>query len=604
MSRKNDYFIHLKMSARLKRFLVSVCLSMIVALIFGGAFWLGIFGTWQGKLSDKLFLKRQPSAEILLAAIDDKSLKAIGQWPWPRAAHAQFLNNLAVAKPKAVGYDVIFSEPSRFGALDDQSLSDVLKRLKVVLPLEGQPLIIKKDQSAVAANLIESLKIFSNNAAKEAHVNVLADDDGVVRRLPGLITFVDRQIPAFSLALSELVGGPQASEVIVQAGQFLRINYVGPPGSFKIISFSDIFSGQTPPEVLKDKIVIVGVTSADLHDAQMTPFSLGQAMAGIEIHANALDTILSQSYLHEVSAVNVWLAIFALCLLSALSFSFFKKIWATLAVSLFFWLIYLGIALLFFERGVIYNLTHPTLAFFASLLAVLVFNYFSESREKRYLRQSFQFYLESSVIEEIIKDPAKLKLGGQKKDMTVLFSDIRGFTTLSEKTDPEILVGLLNEYFTAMTDIILRSGGVLDKFIGDAIMAFWGAPQEEPDHAKLACEAALNMMKRLDVLKKDWLNRGLPEINIGVGLNSGQMIVGNMGSAKRFNYTVIGDNVNLASRLEGLNKQYQTSIIISQFTYERVKDDFDCEYLDKANIKGKETLVEIYKLVARKVKTH
>jgi len=588
------------MPPRLKRFLISVCLSIIVALLFGAAFGLGIFNTWQAKLSDKLFLKRQPSADILLASIDDKSLKAIGQWPWPRAVHAQFLNNLAQAVPKAVGYDVIFSEPSKFGAPDDQGFSSALKHLKVVLPVEGQPLEIKKDQPANAANLIEPLKIFLDNAAKEAHVNVLSDEDGIIRRLPGFINFEGRQIPAMSLAMSELAGGPKISEIIAKAGQSLRINYVGPPGSFKMISFVDIFSGQTPLEILKDKIIIVGVTSADLHDAQMTPFSLGQAMAGIEIHANALDTILSRRYFHEVNATGVWLAIFALSLLSSLSFSFFKKIWAALAASLFFWLVYLAIALLFFERGVIYNLVHPTLAFVFSLIAVLVFNYLSESREKGYLRQSFQFYLEPGVIEEIIRDPAKLKLGGQKREMTVLFSDIRGFTTLSEKTEPEVLVSLLNEYFTAMTEIILSSGGVLDKFIGDAIMAFWGAPRETPEHAFLACGAALEMIERLAVLKSDWLRRGLPDLNIGVGINSGEMVVGNMGSSTRFNYTVIGDNVNLASRLEGLNKQYGTSIIVSQFTRDKVKDKFDCQYLDKVNVKGKEIPVEIYQLTGLK----
>jgi adenylate cyclase len=193
-----------------------------------------------------------------------------------------------------------------------------------------------------------------------------------------------------------------------------------------------------------------------------------------------------------------------------------------------------------------------------------------------------------------------LKLGGQKKEMTVLFSDIRGFTTLSEKLEPEKLVAILNEYFTAMTEVILQSGGVLDKFIGDAIMAFWGAPQEAPDHAQRACRTALKMIAKLEELKKEWSKRDLPEINIGVGINSGQMIVGNMGSAKRFDYTVIGDNVNLASRLEGLNKQYGTSIIISQFTYDKVKEKFEGEFLDKVAVKGKEIPVEIFKLVGEK----
>lgn len=588
------------MSSKLKRFLVSVGLSALVALVFGGFFWLGIFSTWQGKLSDKLFLKRQPSAEILLVAIDDKSLNAIGQWPWPRAVHAQFLNNLALASPKAVGYDIIFSEPSKLGAADDQKFSEALERLKVVLPVEGQPLAVE-GESAATNNLVAPLPIFSINAAKEAHVNVLADEDGVVRRLPVFIIFDGQQIPALSLALSELADGEQAAEVVGRAGQFLKINYVGPPGSFETISFSDLLDGQVAPEFFNDKIVLVGATSADLHDNQMMPFSLGQAMAGVEIHANALNTILGADWLREASSWNVLGFIFLLALAVGLIFSLTPRLWLAALLSFIVWLAYLLGALVSFGQGLILNLVYPSLAFVVSLIVILAYYYFSESQAKRYLRQSFQFYLAPGVIEEIIKNPASLKLGGQKKDMTVLFSDIRGFTTLSEKTDPEKLVALLNEYFTAMTEVILQTGGVLDKFIGDAIMAFWGAPQEAPNHASLACETALKMTERLAILKKDWAKRGLPEINIGIGLNSGEMVVGNIGSTDRFNYTVIGDNVNLASRLEGLNKQYQAGIIISQFTYERVKDNFTCEYLDKVNVKGKEVPVEIYKITGRRI---
>ena len=583
------------MFKKYQRLIASAVLAVVAAAVLAAAFWFGVFSTWQDKLADKLFLKREPRADIIILAIDDKSVAALGQWPWPRATHARALSLLAQGGAKAVGYDVIFSEPSRVGAGDDNVLAQALARLPVVLPLEAAPLEVKETGSFYAAKLVVPLPVLAEKAAVLGWVNVLADADGVVRRLPVNIVSESGNYKSLSVVLAEIVGGDTKN-----LPSALRVNFVGPPGSFEAISFSDLLAGRAATAIFKDKIVLVGATSADLHDNQMTPFSLGQVMAGVEIHANALNTILNGDWLRDASRGNVLSFIFLLALAVALIFSLAPRLWLAALLSLAAWLVYLLTALAVFGQGLILNLVYPSLAFWLSLMVILAYYYLAESREKRYLRQSFQFYLEGSVIEEIIKDPAKLKLGGQKKEMTVLFSDIRGFTTLSEKTEPEIMVSLLNEYFTAMTEIILNWGGVLDKFIGDAIMAFWGAPREAPGHAFLACDAALKMIERLTVLKSDWSRRGLPDLNIGIGINSGAMIVGNMGSSSRFNYTVIGDNVNLASRLEGLNKQYQAGIIISQFTYERAKDDFACEYLDKVNVKGKETAVEIYKLVGPK----
>jgi adenylate cyclase len=440
-----------------------------------------------------------------------------------------------------------------------------------------------------------------NNAAKYfGHVNVTADEDGIVRRLPLFIKNQGQEIPSLSLKIADFVAGRSSQETINRIGNWLRVNFIGPPGSFKTISFSDVYENNFLADDFKNKIVLVGVTSSDLHDQQMTPFSLGQEMPGVEIHANAIQTLLNQKFIKEVGTANVLGFIFLFSLINVLSFSFLRRIWAAALAGIFSIFVYLTVAVIFFEQGLVLNLVYPCLSFVFSLVVILLYRYFSENREKDYLRQSFQYYLSPEVVEEVIANPEKLKLGGAKKEMTVLFSDIRGFTTLSEKVEPEKLVSLLNEYFTAMTEVILQSGGVLDKFIGDAIMAFWGAPQEEPEHSRRACEAALAMMERLEILKKNWVRRGLPEINIGVGVNSGLMIVGNMGSEKRFDYTVIGDNVNLASRLEGLNKQYNTNIIISQFTYEKVKDSFEAEFLDEVKVKGKDIAVKIYKLIGRK----
>jgi adenylate cyclase len=230
-------------------------------------------------------------------------------------------------------------------------------------------------------------------------------------------------------------------------------------------------------------------------------------------------------------------------------------------------------------------------------LVITVYRYVTEEREKKKIRGAFQYYLTASVVNEILKDPSKLKLGGDKKHLSVMFSDIRGFTSIAEKLSPEELVKLLNEYLTAMTDIVFKYDGLLDKYIGDAIMAVFGAPLDQPDHAFRACRTALEMMSELRRLREKWAAEGRPDVNIGVGINSGDMVVGNMGSEMRFDYTVMGDSVNLASRLEGINKEYGTNIILSEFTYEIVKDDFTCRQIDAVRVKGKKLPVRIFELI-------
>jgi adenylate cyclase len=233
-------------------------------------------------------------------------------------------------------------------------------------------------------------------------------------------------------------------------------------------------------------------------------------------------------------------------------------------------------------------------------LGITVYRYITEEREKKKIRGAFQYYLTASVINEMLKDPSKLKLGGDKKDLTVLFSDIRGFTSISEKLTPEALVHLLNEYLTAMTNLVFKYDGLLDKYMGDAIMAVFGAPLDQPDHAVRACRTALSMMEELKTLQKKWADEGRPFLDIGIGINSGDMVVGNMGSDMRFDYTVMGDSVNLGSRLEGINKEYGTNIVISEYTYAAVKDVLFCRELDAVRVKGKKLPVKIYELLGEK----
>ena len=232
-------------------------------------------------------------------------------------------------------------------------------------------------------------------------------------------------------------------------------------------------------------------------------------------------------------------------------------------------------------------------------MAITIYRYLTEEKEKRVVRNAFQFYLTKSVVDAVLKDTSRLKLGGEKKELTALFSDIRGFTTISERLQPEELVHLLNSYLTPMTDIVFQHEGTLDKYMGDAIMAIFGAPVDQPDHATRACITALDMMARLNELQAKWRAEGLPEVDIGIGLNSGMMVVGNMGSAMRFDYTVMGDNVNLASRLEGINKEYGTNIVISENTLALAKNDVYVRELDAVRVKGKRDPVRIFELRGR-----
>jgi len=271
-----------------KKVLIGFSLGILVALLVSGAFWFGFFNTWQTKLTDKLFLKSAARDDIVIVAIDDESLTALGQWPWSRATHARAILNLSASQPKITGYDVIFSEVSSRGIQDDESLAGALSKLSVVLPIEADSLRLKKEAVPQAKNLTESIEPIKKAAKFSGHVNVVADEDGIVRRLPLFIESNEKLSSSLSLKISELAAGLKSQEIKNKTGNWLRINFIGPPGSFKTISFKDVYANNFSTDEFKGKIVLVGVTSSALHDQQMTPFSLGQEMSGVEIHANAV----------------------------------------------------------------------------------------------------------------------------------------------------------------------------------------------------------------------------------------------------------------------------------------------------------------------------
>jgi adenylate cyclase len=469
-------------------------------------------------------------------------------------------------------------------------------------------------------------------AKRLGHFSVAPDIDGTVRRLPlfalltgprGLIPLLELQTaaaylgsevePVFDPDLGQITGArlrrPDGKLLPLQVplpvdDPFALINYPGPATRFSTMSLSDVVDGTFDPAAVRGKAVLVGVTLVGNFDQRVTPFN--EFEPGLYVHAAFLSNILSQDFLTRPVLARPLEMIFmlgaALLLARLLPRVRFTLKLGAVALLVAVWL---AVDQLTFTRGVQVATVLPLLSLVTSAFAVIFLGYFSADaektrlhHEKARLRETFQHYLDASVMEQVLQNPEKLKLGGERKELTVLFSDIRGFTTLSERMTPEQLVSFINEYLTPMTDVVFANGGTLDKYIGDAIMCFWGAPVDQPDHALRACSAALGFQEQLQELRRRWRAAGLPEVDIGVGISSGLMNVGHMGTQTRFNYTVMGDAVNLASRLEGLNKAYDTRILISAETYALTRGQVSARRLGVVRVKGKQAPTDVYELRA------
>ncbi|BDU49800.1 CHASE2 domain-containing protein [Haliovirga abyssi] len=382
---------------------------------------------------------------------------------------------------------------------------------------------------------------------------------------------------------------------------YQRLNYYGKGHTFEYVSYIDVLNGNVSKDKLKDKIALVGYTDTakGLYDLRATPFDPNTP--GVEIHATAIQNLIDNKYLvrWEVGEHTILILIFGLLITMSLSMkkANFKT---TNFMALGIITGYIAMAQILFNNGIWIEIFYPTMSYITIYLSLLILNYVNEELEKKRVKNAFRHYTPPALIDELLKNPDKLKLGGERKILTAFFSDIQGFTSISEGMGPEELVEFLNEYLSYMTDIILNDNGMVDKYEGDAIMAVFGAPVYIEDHALRACYAALEYQKKLDELREKWSGRGLPPIYARIGINTGEMIVGNMGSQDRFDYTVIGDNVNLASRLEGANKQYGTYIMISSDTYREVKDYVEVRELDIIRVKGKNKPVDVYELICKK----
>jgi adenylate cyclase len=378
----------------------------------------------------------------------------------------------------------------------------------------------------------------------------------------------------------------------------MQINYRGPRDSYHYKSIADVVAGNFEPGLFKGKIVLIGASATGIGDLRTTPYG-GINYPGVEVHANVIDNMLNHGFLVRGAPQALWdfLAILFLGIPLGIWMALVQPRWMWFGAGLLIPLVAVDYGA--FLHGWWLNFTIPAMTLTGNVLLVSLYRALVEEKEKRKVRTAFGQYLSPEVIRRLLVNPRLVE--PRKTDITVMFSDIRGFTSISEKLDAQELALFLNQYLSDMTRIVFKTNGTLDKYIGDAVMAFWGAPFEEPGHAAKACNAALEMMKRVRELQTQWAAQGKPRLEIGIGLNTGVASVGNMGSALRYGYTALGDAVNLSSRLEGLNKDYGTHIIVNETTYQAAKDDgFIFRELDLMRVKGKLQPVTIYQLLGRK----
>jgi adenylate cyclase len=452
--------------------------------------------------------------------------------------------------------------------------------------------------------------VIARGAAGAGAVNTYADPDGVVRRLPMVIELGGHHyMPLGLAAVLAAEGTPGDTSVVagarsLSAGQ--RVLPLGPGAAahldflgeraFAHVSAADVLSGAAPREALAGKIVFVGLTYA-AYDKVATPFD--PLADGVDLHATLADDVLRGRLLTPSGPVTsvVAVALVALVITALQARRLRRRAWLPPLLALVVLAAWAAIAFAAFTRGVLFEVAAPIAGGLVVLGAGVVATLVTEGREKAQLRTVFSQYVSRTLVERLLANPDLARLGGERRDLTVLFSDIRGFSGFAESLPPEILAGFLNEYLTPMTDLVLGSAGTLDKYIGDAVMAVWGAPIDQDDHARRACKTALAMLDALGPLNQRWRAEGLPEITIGIGINSGPMAVGNMGSEARFDYTVLGDAVNLGARLEALTKDYHVAILVGPETAAAAGDEFVFREIDMVRVKGRDSVARVYELL-------
>lgn len=556
---------------------------------------------------------------IVLAALDEKSIAEIGSVPWPRSVYGQLFDKLKKHKTEVVAVDVLFTEPDRRHPEDDQALVDATRRWKKGI-IHSFFETVQPDKSGMTT--IQQIMPFDGLRRTPARVAFVDDTklegsqiisskdrDGFMRR-----TFLAKQTAGGDYALSlgaevfAALKGLTAQQFMGNYPAEINVNFPGVHKNkttegkiivtepYPAISITDIIHDRLEPaarQQLRGAIVFVGSIATGYYDHFPTPYV--PMAPGVGIHIYALNNLLKNNYLKITPSTVTLFLIVAVGLLVAVFLEQYSArtnviILGPLLLGMFGLSVYL-----FVYHNIVFPVLIPAVTGLLTMAGVTLYRVAVEEKEKRWIKSTFSQYLSPKVVSLLVENPDALSLGGQKRDITVLFLDIQGFTTISEKMPPDELTKLLNKYLTLFTDVILKYDGVVDKFIGDAVMAFWNAPFEQPKHQLSACLAALEIHEKV---KEMGAQEPMP-IKVRVGIHGGPMIVGNMGSQARFNYTVVGDNVNLASRLEGANKFFKTALLISEDIYRAVEGEIAARELGPVRVVGKENPIGVYELIGR-----
>src|SRR6266852_2683498 len=586
----------------------------VVALVL-----VGPLERWEYLWFDQLFElrgPRPPTAPIVIVTIDESSFQELSlQWPFPRALHGELIDRIRAERPLVIGLDIIFDSDSMFGPKDDEALGAAVARAgNVVLVSAGaqddqRRLVAEGGKVRGVEREVSNmpLPVIRKGATAVAPINMAPDPDSHVRRVPVRVRVPDplkgyewwlafdaqlhQQAQAAGLPVKPI---PDAREVL--------INFRGGPRTFQWVPYYRVVTDEYNEikGLFRGKIVLIGSTSEVQHDVFATAFARGGDMPGVEIHANALETLIRGDPIREVpKPLSTVLAVVAALAGSALVVRLHALRALVVTVVLFvvgFLLAYAGFRLAdVWMRGVA-----CTFALVLGYGATVVENFVHTQLYKRRLSPFFS----PDVLRALVRARDEQSLGPRRRVATVLFSDIRGFTSISERLQPEQVEEMLGEYLTEMTQIVFNHRGSVDKYMGDGIMALYNAPFEDPEHALNAIRTGLEFQERALAVSARWQEKLGVAIRIGVGINTGEMLVGTLGSRQRFEYTALGDNVNLASRLESVTKDYGASIIISEYTYEHVKGRFPTRELGDVTVKGKSRPVKIYGVVPAGARKH
>jgi adenylate cyclase len=652
-----------------KKFLLYFVVSILLAVFFSGIkiFYPHTIEKFYNNLKDFMFNFRgakETTGQVVIVDIDEKSLKALGQWPWSRDHFSQILQNLTDAGVGVIGLDIVFAEADRtspdkiaqkynlqtsklpnYDEIFSKTISETPTILGYQFELEDKDfsekeppsipaIIIERNKQLGQEYLIKAKGIINNHSTLQLRAyssgffNNVPDESGIVRSVPMVIDYKEELFPALSLEIVRAISGIDRVFVNysnlgvenIQIGDFiiptdnygrLIINFRGGEGTFKYLSAVDIFNNTFNKEDVDGKVVLIGTTAAGLNDLRAIPFE--SVYPGVEVHANVIDNILTEDFISIPTWVEGFeiIVIFVLAIITFLLMTY-SPFWMNPILILVFGIAYFYFSYyMLFTEGILIDLVLPLVLIFTSGLIATFMDYVLEVKNEQIIRKKFASKVSAQVMEDILNQGEEAKFSAKEKEITIFFSDVRSFTKISETLkDPNILIALLNEYMTPMSDIITKHNGTIDKFIGDAIMAYWNAPSDIENHQDIALQTALEQIEYLDILNQKLIHDkrfdalkdefGDEYIKIGIGLNSGFAVVGEMGSVTRSDYTVLGDSVNLGSRIESLCKKYGAKCMISNFMKAELKEEYIFRLLDVVRVKGKEEPVELWEVVGFK----